>query len=163
MYFYKNTSGGWIVGSTPYDIFAPDGQRELSPVVSSLVEGNYTNVSMSLGLGKNYNNVLITSIKKNVAGEFYATFAEFYAAVEPFFIENNDIANGEYTATLSDTVDLANPGWIQPILLAGTIKYVTVNGEVRTKAFDLNETSLVRVKQVWLTGTTADMGIVVYY
>lgn len=73
------------------------------------------------------------------------------------------IALGEYDAVLSDTVDLVNPGWIRPMLLPGTIKYTTVKGEVRTAAFDQKETSLVQVSRVWLTGTTAGMGIVVYY
>lgn len=70
---------------------------------------------------------------------------------------------GEYDAVLSNTVDLTKPGWIRPMLLAGTIKYTTVKGEVRSNAFDLKETSLVQVSRVWLTGTTAGMGIVVYY
>ena len=73
------------------------------------------------------------------------------------------IGTGEYTAALSDTEDLPTPGWIRPMLLAGTIKYTTERGEVRTNPFDLKETSLVRVKRVWSTGTTADMGIVVIY
>ena len=79
-------------------------------------------------------------------------------------IENQlGIVLGEYDAVLSDTVDLVHPGWIRPMLLAGNIKYTTVKGEIRTNAFDLKECSLVQVARVWLTGTTAGMGIVVYY
>ena len=82
----------------------------------------------------------------------------------PNSIENQTgIALGEYDAVLSDTVDLVRPGWIRPMTLAGNIKYTTVKGEVRTAAFDLKECSLVQVARVWLTGTTAGMGIVVYY
>jgi len=82
----------------------------------------------------------------------------------PFAIENQSgVILGEYDAVLSDTVDLAHPGWIRPMLLAGTIKYTTVKGEVRTAAFDQKECSFVQVARVWLTGTTAGMGIVVYY
>lgn len=162
MNFWKNTNGGWIVGSSPYSIKAAEGTRCMSPVIISLVEGNYTKVDIKVGF-INYNNQLVTAIKKNAAGDYYANFAEFYAATASFFELPLDIVNGEEDAVLSNTVELAHFGWIRPTLLAGTIKYVTANGEVRTKAFDLNETSLVRVRQVWLTGTTADMGIVVYY
>jgi len=66
-------------------------------------------------------------------------------------------------AALSDTVDLAHPGYIQPRLLAGNVKVTDVNGNDSTLAFDLKEISAFRVKRVWLTGTTADMGIVVIY
>ena len=81
-----------------------------------------------------------------------------------FAIENQlGVVLGEYDAVLSDTVDLVQPGWIRPMLLAGTIKYTTVKGEVRTAAFDQKETSLVQVSRVWLTGTDVNLGIVVYY
>lgn len=80
-----------------------------------------------------------------------------------YFYKKVGVARGEEDAVLSDSVDLANPGWIQPTLLAGTIKYTTEKGNVRTRAFDLKETSLVKVKRVWSTGTTANMGIVVYF
>jgi len=163
MYFFRSANNSWIIGSTIYDLFTTDGLRELTPEPTSLVEGNYTRVSMTLALGKTVNNKLVTEIKKNAAGQFYATFAEFYAATSSFFETIYDIANAEQNAVLSDTVDLANFGWIRPELLAGTIKYTTVNGDVKTKAFDLKELSLVRVRKVWLTGTTADMGIVVYF
>jgi len=73
------------------------------------------------------------------------------------------VAGGEYNAILSDTVDLTHVGWIQPTLLAGTIKYTTEYGEVMTRDFDLKEVSLFRVKRVWSTGTTPAMGIVVIY
>lgn len=76
--------------------------------------------------------------------------------------QESGIATREEAAVLSDTVDLLNYGWIQPTLLAGTIKYTTEAGNVTTRDFDLKEVSLVRVRRIWLTGTTANMGIVVY-
>jgi len=73
------------------------------------------------------------------------------------------VCNGCVTAILSDTVDLAHPGYIQPRLLAGNIKVTDVNGNVSTLAFELKEISLFRVKRVWSTGTTANMGILIVY
>lgn len=71
--------------------------------------------------------------------------------------------NGCVAASLSDSVNLTNPGWIQPRLLAGTIKVTDMNDNVSSLVFELKEVSLFRVKRVWSTGTTADMGIVVLY
>jgi len=162
MYFYRNANNSWIIGSTIYDLFTTDGLRELTPEPTSLVEGNYTRVSMTLALGKTVNDKLVTEIKKNAAGQFYATFAEFYAATSSFFTTHSGIVTGKKNAVLSDTVELVQFGWIRPILLAGTIKYVTEDGDLRVDTFDLKETSLERVRQIYLTGTTANMGIVVY-
>jgi len=77
--------------------------------------------------------------------------------------DKSGVCNGVIDAVLSDSVELKQVGWIQPRLLAGTIKFTTVNGEVHSWAFDLKETSFVKVKKVWSTGTTPAMGIVVYY
>jgi len=95
----------------------------------------------------------------------FTTVAEVCAALHAVVDYGTlGIGAGEYTAVLSNDDDLPTPGWIRPMLLAGDIKYTTERGEVRGPyAFDLKETSLVRVKRVWLTGTTADMGIVVIY
>lgn len=79
-----------------------------------------------------------------------------------FFYKKDGIARDEQDAVLSDEDDLENLGWIQPTLLAGTIKYTTEKGNVRIRQFDLKETSLVKVRRVWLTGTTVGMGIIVY-
>lgn len=73
------------------------------------------------------------------------------------------VCNSCVPAVLSDTVDLAQAGYIQPRLLAGSIKVTDVAGNESTLAFDLKETSLFRVRRVWNSGTTADMGIVVLY
>lgn len=95
----------------------------------------------------------------------FTTSAEVVSALAALSSSSKTgVATGEYTAVLSDTEDLPIYGWIRPMLLAGNIKYVTEKGEVRGPyAFDLKEASLVRVRRVWLTGTTADMGIVVIY
>ena len=76
---------------------------------------------------------------------------------------NKGVCNGCIPAGLSDTVDLAHPGYIRPTFLAGNIKVTDVYGNISTLAFDLKEVSLFRVKRVWSTGTTANMGIVVIY
>jgi hypothetical protein len=75
---------------------------------------------------------------------------------------NVGVMNGEIDASPSNTVDLPRPGFIRPLTAAGNIKYTTINGETRVAAFDLKETSLVKVKRVWVQDTTAT-GIVVYY
>jgi hypothetical protein len=73
------------------------------------------------------------------------------------------VCDGINTAVLSDTVDLINPGWIQPRTTAGDIVVMDMHGNTVTLTFELNEVSLFRVKRILLTGTTASMGIVVYY
>jgi|SRR5665647_609063 len=73
------------------------------------------------------------------------------------------VCNGEDDAVLSDTADLAHPGYFQPTLIDGTVKYMTVNGNIRTRAWTKDTCSLVRVKRIYLTGTTAAMGIVIYF
>ena len=76
---------------------------------------------------------------------------------------NAGVCNGCVVAALSDTVDLTHPGYIQPRLLTGTVVVTDVNGNDSTIILDLKETTLFRVKRVKSTGTTASMGIVVYY
>lgn len=78
-------------------------------------------------------------------------------------ITSSGICDSCADAVLSDTEDLLNFGWIQPRLLGGNIKVTDVSGVTRTLVFDAKETSLMRVKRVWSTGTTASMGIVVYF
>jgi len=72
------------------------------------------------------------------------------------------IVLGEYDAVLSDTEKLPQEGWIQPTV-AGTIKYVTVKGDIRTRTFEAGQISVAQVSQVYETGTDVDLGIVVYY
>lgn len=100
---------------------------------------------------------------KDKDGNNYASLAAYKAATNEFFSTRAAIAVGEYDAVLSDTVELAKAGWIQPTLLGGTIKYVTVKGETRTRTFEKGEVSVVKVRQIFSTGTTANLGIVVYY
>jgi len=75
----------------------------------------------------------------------------------------NGVYGNSVIATLSDSTDLVNPGYIQPRLLAGNIKVTDMGGNISTLAFDQKEVSLFKVKRVWSTGTTANMGIVVLY
>ena len=84
MYFFKDTDGNWIVGSTPYSVKSQGGS--LAPDFNSGASGNYTKVTISLSDGNaTFNNQTITSIKKDAAGNQYANFAEFYTAVKSFF------------------------------------------------------------------------------
>lgn len=76
---------------------------------------------------------------------------------------NVGVCNGCVAATLSDSVDLTQSGYIQPRLLAGDIKFTDVNDNVDTLTFELKEISPFRVKRVWSSGTTSNMGIYIYY
>lgn len=79
MYFFKDIEGNWIIGYTPDNIISKEPSR-------LLIHTN-TNISVvTVGEG----TVLIppmeiTDIKKNAAGDFYATLAEFKSAVSSFF------------------------------------------------------------------------------
>jgi len=77
-------------------------------------------------------------------------------------VNSRGITTSETDAVLSDTENLTKSGWIVPTLADGTIKYVTVAGETRIKTFVKGELSIGLVRQVFLTGTTADLGIVVH-
>ena len=99
----------------------------------------------------------------SVGADFGLRMLDFGSAKLIDATDNVGVCNGCIDAVLSDTVDLVHPGYIQPRLLAGNIKFTDVNGNVSTLAFDQKEISPFRVKRVWSTGTTAAMGIVVLY
>lgn len=97
----------------------------------------------------------------NASGVVYTSVANIYAAIKDVFApEATGVTGGEYDAVLSDTVDLAHPGWLEATV-AGTIKYTTLYGETRTRTVDVGWISLGIVKRVWATGTSAT--IVVHY
>lgn len=93
----------------------------------------------------------------------YTTSTEVCQAIDILILQGREmgVCNGEYTPTLSDSEDLARPGWMTPITSDGTIKYTTVKGDVCTRSFLKDQTSLVRVKRIWSTGTTSGMGIII--
>ena len=105
MYFFKNTVGNWIIGYTPDNIISKEPSR--------LLIHTSTNISVvTVGEG----TVLIppmeiTDIKKNSAGDFYDTFANFVVAVSDFFdnapitAEEVDAKIGAEVDTLSDRID----------------------------------------------------------
>lgn len=67
-------------------------------------------------------------------------------------------------ATLSDTVDEPVAGRAircSPGGTAGTLRFTTINGNVRNTSIALGETLVVNVKRIHQTGTTAT-GIEVY-
>lgn len=173
MYLFKRASDNkWI--------FGPTVDCEHTPLLLKVVPtADQTQIMIkSINDELIFNPASIASfLKEN--GDAYASFAELKAGYDGFFAssggpqfqpvdatgnaQNVGVCNGCVAAALSDTVDLLHPGYIQPRLLAGNIKVTDVNGNVSTLAFDAKEVSLFRVKRVWLTGTTADMGIVVLY
>jgi len=160
LYLFKRAAdGAWIFGEST-DHEHPSGVCRIAPNTDRTMVGIF--YLQKNEATQNRYDIPVTSIYKE-NDTAYADFAALKAGFAGFFAgEGSGIALGEYDAVLSDTVDFVTPGWIRPMLLAGTIKYTTAKGDVRTNAFDLKETSLVKVKRVWLTGTTAAMGIVVY-
>lgn len=158
-YLFKRADGVWIFGQNA------DCEHRAG-ICKPVPSTDRTNVSIIYFQDNDatpniYDIPVINLLDKD--GVPYADFAALKAGYAGFFLDEDlGIATREEDAVLSDTVDLDSYGWIQPTLLAGTIKYTTVAGNVRTKAFDLKEVSLVKVRRIWLTGTTANMGIVVY-
>lgn len=73
------------------------------------------------------------------------------------------INGGCIDAVLSDTVNLLHPGYFEPRLIGGDIKYTDLYGNVGIMTFDKKELSRFKVNKIWLTGTTAAMGIKIYY
>lgn len=91
------------------------------------------------------NNVLVKALYKIFAGE------------------RTGVCNGMAEAVLSDTADLAHPGYFQVRGNAGNVKFDPVEGASgQTMAFEAKECSLFRVKRIYSNGTTAT-GIVIYY
>lgn len=159
VYFGKDSNGSWVLGDDIEDVVTPGDYKKTYAVVDTVVHIGVMNQSR----GEFEQTPRPVTNYLDLTGTAYADYAAFKKATEEFFGINVGVADDEYDAVLSDTVDLAHPGWIQPLLLAGTIKYTTARGSVRTRAFDLKEVSPFRVKRVWSNGTTADMGIVVIY
>ena len=185
MYLFQESPGKWIFGKT-IDSECGAGIYRVEPSEdrSSLTLHSIVNDAII------WKDRAVTSFKKS-NGEAYSGFLELQEAYSGFFQTtqaaltvvggltdtqlratpvpvspvppNVGVCDGCVAAALSDTVDLAHPGYIQPRLLPGNIKVTDVNGNVITLAFDAKEISLFRVKRVWSTGTTANMGIVVIY
>ena len=171
VYFFQNADGDFVVGNNTSEVY-PGGQYR--PLIEKI------NGVDCFGIAYLDNANAVVSpraatyfLKQN--GTAYADIAEIMTACKAFFTtskvtitdalgnKSTGIARGEFTAVLSDTEELAHVGWIQPRLAGGTIKYVTEYGETLTRVFDQKEVSLVKVKQIFLTGTTADLGITVFY
>ena len=97
MYFFKNTSGNWIIGYTPDNMISKEPSR--------LLIHTSTNISVvTVGEG----TVLIppmeiTDIKKNSAGDFYDTFANFKSSVSDFF-DNAPITAEEVDAKIGAAI-----------------------------------------------------------
>jgi hypothetical protein len=185
VFFRKNpTSGVWEYGTfkadgiTPdIELTVPDGEyKRRWQTVNSIVQLTIVNVNNSSTLAP-FDSMPITEVASDLIGTPYANRAAFEAATNEFFdstetvqIVDSDgsqsdfgVACGCVDAVLSDTVDLAHPGYFEPRLLAGNIKVTDMYDNVSTLAFDLKELSRFKVKRIWLTGTTADMGIKIYY
>lgn len=161
LYLFKRASdSAWVFGPNA-DCEHPAGMCKVVPSTDK------TTVSI-IYLQKNeanqsIYNIPVTSFFKE-DDSAYADFAALKAGYTGFFIGQSDgIIRGEFDAVLSDTEELTFAGWIQPRLAGGTIKYVTERGETLTRVFDQKEISLVKVRQVFSTGTTAGLGITVFY
>jgi hypothetical protein len=98
---------------------------------------------------------LENEVVTNFAGVAYTTVQEIYDALNLAWLKNEGIAYGSYLCTPSNTVDLPIPGWFEPRLAGGTIKFTPVKGADRTLTFDIKELSKVQAKRIWATGTTA--------
>ena len=159
MYLFKVSPLKFIFGETT-DSECPAGIFRIEPSADrARVSIRYVQRDIAFKYAEPIGNFLKAS------GAAYATYAELSAAVDGFFagVSDTGVYTGCIPAVLSDTVDLVNPGFIQPRLLAGNIKVTDVAGNVSTLAFDAKEVSLFKVARVWSTGTTANMGIVVIY
>jgi len=89
--------------------------------------------------------------------------SELSSLVARLLKQDTGVETGCQDAVLSDTIDLVNPGYFEPRLIGGNIKYTDFHGNVGTLVFDAKELSRFKAKRIWLTGTTADMGIKIYY
>lgn len=160
MYLFKRLIDGvWIFGTTPKSV-CQAGIYRLDP------SSNYDLVTIhaifNRDISLNYGTRFSDYLKEN--DQPYASLAEFEAGTTGFFIpQSTGIGGGEDDAVLSDTVDLVNPGWMQPLTTSGTVKYTTEKGNEMSRQMDVKELSPFRVKRVWLNGTTAGMGIRIIY
>jgi len=184
VFFRKNpTSGVWEYGTFKADGITPSVEFTIAgdfrtrwQTVNNIVQLTIVDADSSTILDP-FNSMPITEVASDLIGTPYANRTAFEAATNEFFdstetvqIVDSDgsqtdfgVAGGCVDAVLSDTVDLAHPGYFEPRLLAGNIKVTDMYDNVSTLAFDLKELSRFKAKRIWLTGTTADMGIKIYY
>ena len=99
MYFFKDTNGNWIIGESVDSIVSkvPCELRKSSPTTVAVrtVESRILLLSP----------IEVTALRKNAAGDFYATYAEFKAAVSDFF-DNAPITSEEVDAKIGAEVDI---------------------------------------------------------
>ena len=97
MYFFKDTNGNWIIGESVDSIVSkvPCELRKSSPTTVAV----RTVESRILLLAP----IEVTALKKNAAGEFYATYAEFKADVSDFF-DNAPITSEEVDAKIGAAI-----------------------------------------------------------
>lgn len=89
--------------------------------------------------------------------------SEIAVLLSKIFKLDNGVEDGCEDAILSDTVDLKHPGFFEPRSLGGDIKYTDIHGNTGVMTFDVKEVSKFKVKRIWSTGTTAGLGIKIYY
>lgn len=97
MYFFKNTAGNWIIGPEPTSLkskVASELRRDAPTVVT--VRTIETRVLL-------IDRMEVTTIKKNAAGDFYASYAEFLTAVSDFF-DNAPITAEEVDAKIGAAI-----------------------------------------------------------
>lgn len=97
MYFFKNTSGNWILGPEPTSL--------KSKVASELRRDTPTTITVRTIESRVLliDRTEVTAIKKNAEGDFYANYAEFVAAVSDFF-DNAPITAEEVDAKIGAAI-----------------------------------------------------------
>ena len=150
MYFFKDTNGNWIIGESVDSIVSkvPCELRRSSPTTVAV----RTVESRILLLAP----IEVTALRKNAAGEFYATFTEFIAAVSDFFdnapitAEEVDAKIGAEVGALSERIDTVEN--IANASTGGSLGSIKPTDAAPTPARNGNYTfSIGGNKPAWLT------------
>jgi hypothetical protein len=117
LFFFKNGSS-WVMGSTSKS-FMPTGKYLLDNATETTIDilpvGRYDNTPI-------YQNIAVTTIKKNAEGDFYASLSEFLTAVEDFFADASALGGDVSTDTYKDDFILSpyNHGSLVAVYNSGT-------------------------------------------
>ena len=131
MYFFKNTSGNWIVGENVDSLTSKVAcrLRRLSP--TSVEIKTIKNGALLIPVME------VTAIKKNAEGDFYANYAEFVEGVSGFFGNaplDGAVINLEPGQYLSDVVQTITGATLEnPVTINFYNHSKTVNRETFTE------------------------------
>jgi hypothetical protein len=110
-------------------------------------------------------HAIIKDLYKRAIGYLGALPLKFTPSA-PDGSEKTGVCDGTDDAALSDTVNLANPGYFEVTGNAGNIKFDPVRGAAgQTRAFEKGVVSRFKVKKIYAAGAgaTTATGIVIYY